>query len=162
MIHGLETYEQKFRSKKPTLAGYLQEIAIMNSEDSEDDAPGLKKGVVLMTLHKSKGLEFPVVFLAGLDKDYIPSPKAVQEGNIDEERRLFYVGMTRARKRLYLTYPGTKVFRGKQRVVTPCPFLNEIPEEHLDGKIGEKQDEEKQQFMENFFKEMKEKFAAQK
>lgn len=162
LIHGLETYEQKFRSKKPTLAGYLQEIAIMNSEDSEDDAPGLKKGVVLMTLHKSKGLEFPVVFLAGLDKDYIPSPKAVQEGNIDEERRLFYVGMTRARKRLYLTYPGTKVFRGKQRVVTPCPFLNEIPEEHLDGKIGEKQDEEKQQFMENFFKEMKEKFAAQK
>ena len=160
MIHGVETYEQKFRSKKPTLAGYLQEIAIISSEDNDEESQTTRKGVVLMTLHKSKGLEFPVVFLAGLDKDYMPSPKAIQEGNIDEERRLFYVGMTRARKRLYLTYPGTKVFRGKQRTVTPCPFLREIPEEHLDGKIGEKQDEEKQQFLENFFKEMKVKFGT--
>ena len=60
----------------------------------------------------------------------------------------------------YISHIPAKVFR-ENSVVTPCPF-NEIPEEHLDGKIGEKQDEEKQQFMENFFKEMKEKFVAQK
>lgn len=160
MIHGVETYEQKFRRKKPTLAGYLQEIALMSSEDNDEANDQQKKGTVLMTLHKSKGLEFPIVFLAGLDADCMPSPRAIEEGKIDEERRLFYVGMTRAQKRLYLTYSGTKVFRGKVRKVTPCPFLREIPEEFLDGKIGEKQDEEKMEYVENFFKEMKEKFGT--
>ena len=158
IVHGIEIYEQKFKRKKPTLSGYLQEIALVCS-DNEDDDEQQKRGVVLMTLHKSKGLEFNVVFLANLDKDYIPSPRAVSEGNIDEERRLFYVGMTRAQKQLYLTYPGTKVYRGKNRTVTPCPFLNEIPQEYLDGKIGEKQDEEKIEFIENFFKEIKGKFS---
>ncbi len=157
ILHGIEYYEHKFKKKKPTLSGYLQEVALLSSEENEDDDKKTK-GVTMMTLHKSKGLEFPVVFLAGLDKDYIPSPRAIEEGKIDEERRLFYVGMTRAQKRLYLTYPGTKVSRGKQKNVTPCPFLREIPEEFLDGKIGQKQDEEKMQYMDNFFKEMQEKF----
>lgn len=160
MIHGIEIYENKFRRKKPTLAGYLQEIALIASETDEETENKPRKGVVLMTLHKSKGLEFPVVFLAGLDSTYIPSPRALEEGKIDEERRLFYVGMTRAQKRLFLTYPGTKVYRGKIRPVTPCPFLREIPEEFLDGKIGEKQDQEKMEYIEDFFKQMKQKFAA--
>lgn len=158
LLHGLEYYEHKFRKKKPTLAGYLQEVALFSSETEEKDEKK-QRGVILMTLHKSKGLEFPVVFLAGLDKDYVPSPRAIEEGKIDEERRLFYVGMTRAQKRLFLTYPGTKIFRGKQKTVTPCPFLREIPEEFLDGKIGQKQDEEKMEFIDNFFKEMKTKFT---
>ncbi|NLD91235.1 MAG: UvrD-helicase domain-containing protein [Fibrobacter sp.] len=160
ILHGIEYYEHKFKKKKPTLTGYLQEVALLSSEENEDDDKK-KKGVTMMTLHKSKGLEFPVVFLAGLDKDYIPSPRAIEEGKIDEERRLFYVGMTRAQKRLYLTYPGTKVSRGKQKNVTPCPFLREIPEEFLDGIIGQKQDEEKMEYMDNFFKEMQEKFKNQ-
>jgi superfamily I DNA/RNA helicase len=161
MIHGIEIYEQK-RKKNPSLAGYLQEIALFENDnnDKEDSKPN--KGTILMTLHKSKGLEFPVVFLAGLDSKYIPSPRAVEEGKIDEERRLFYVGMTRAQKRLYLTYPGTKVSRGKIRPITPCPFLREIPEEFLDGKIGERQDEEKMQYIEDFFKEMQSKLGPTK
>ena len=157
MIHGLEYYEHKFKKKKPTLAGYLQEIALISSDTNKDEEKK-QMSVTLMTLHKSKGLEFPVVFLVGLDKDCIPSPRAIEEGKIDEERRLFYVGMTRAQKRLFLTYPGTKIFRGKQKVITPCPFLREIPEEFLDGKIGQKQDDEKIEFVDNFFKEMKDKF----
>jgi DNA helicase-2/ATP-dependent DNA helicase PcrA len=161
-IHGIEIYEQKYRRKKPTLDGYLQEIALITNDEDEEENDNKKKGVILMTLHKSKGLEFPVVFLAGLDSDYVPSPRAVEEGKVDEERRLFYVGMTRAQKRLYLTYPGTKVFRTKIRTVTPCPFIREIPEEFLDGKLGEKQDEEKKEYVENFFKEMKEKFGNHK
>ena len=160
LIHGIETYEHKHKRKTPTLSGYLQEIALITGDEEEDDKDRKKRGTVLMTLHKSKGLEFPVVFLAGLDRDYIPSPRAVEEGNIDEERRLFYVGMTRARKRLYLTYPGTKVSYGKVRQVIPCPFLYEIPEEFLDGKIGEKQDEEKQQYLDDFFKQMQLKFGS--
>jgi superfamily I DNA/RNA helicase len=160
MIHGLEIYENKFRKKSPSLAGYLQEIALMSSESDNSEEENKPKGVTMMTLHKSKGLEYPVVFLAGLDKDYMPSPRAIQEGNIDEERRLFYVGMTRARQRLYCTYPGTKVLRGKIQKVTPCPFLREIPEEFLDGKIGEKEDQEKMDFLDDFFKKMKEQFNA--
>jgi DNA helicase II / ATP-dependent DNA helicase PcrA len=160
ILHGIEYYEHKFKRKKPTLVGYLQEVALLSSEENDEDEKK-KKSVTMMTLHKSKGLEFPVVFLAGLDKDYIPSPRAIEEGKVDEERRLFYVGMTRAQKRLYLTYPGTKVSRGKQKNVTPCPFLREIPEEFLDGKIGQKQDEEKMEYMDNFFKEMQEKFKIQ-
>jgi DNA helicase-2/ATP-dependent DNA helicase PcrA len=159
MIHGLEYYEHKFKKKKPTLTGYLQEIALISSDANKEEEKQ-QRSVVLMTLHKSKGLEFPVVFLAGLDKDCIPSPRAIEEGKVDEERRLFYVGMTRAQKRLFLTYPGTKIFRGKQKSVTPCPFLREIPVEFLDGPIGLKQDEEKIEFVDNFFKEMKDKFKA--
>ena len=160
IIHGIETFEHRQRRKAPTLAGYLQELALIATEEDDEEEGVKNRKVVLMTLHKSKGLEFPVVFLAGLDSDYIPSPRALEEGKLDEERRLFYVGMTRAQKRLYLTYPGTKVFRCKMRPVIPCPFLREIPEEFLDGRIGERQDEEKQQYFDDFFRDMKLKFAA--
>lgn len=159
MIHGLETFEFRFKNKKPTLAQYLQDIALLSSDDKDNDEQR-NRGVTLMTLHKSKGLEFPVVFLAGLDSDHIPSPMAIKEGMIEEERRLFYVGMTRARKQLYLTYPASKVFRGKLRPITPCRFLNEIPEQFLDGKIGDRQDEEKLEYFDNFFKEMQAKLSA--
>jgi superfamily I DNA/RNA helicase len=74
LIHGIEIYENKFRKKKPTLAGYLQEIALIASESDDEPENKPSKGVALMTLHKSKGLEFPVVFLAALDSTYIPSP----------------------------------------------------------------------------------------
>jgi len=159
MIKGLETFEVKHRNRKITLSQYLQEIALLATEEEEEE-DAKKRGAVLMTLHKSKGLEFTVVFLAGLDNEVMPSPRAVEEGNIDEERRLFYVGMTRARKRLFLTYPATKVFRGKVKKATPCRFLSEIPEEFLDGKIGEREDEEKKQFLDNFFKDMKTRFGT--
>ncbi|MDR0307347.1 MAG: UvrD-helicase domain-containing protein [Chitinispirillales bacterium] len=157
MVHGLEIYEHKFIRKKPTLSGYLHELALVSSEEDEKNDGKKKNGAVLMTLHKSKGLEFPVVFLAGLDSEYMPSPRAAAQGSIEEERRLFYVGMTRARKQLYLTYPGQKVFRGNMKAVTPCPFLSEIPEEFLDGKIGQRQDKERMDYLDDFFKQMQEK-----
>ncbi len=155
MIHGVEIYEARCKRKSPDLSSYIQELSLVTSGD--EDTP--QRGVAILTLHKSKGLEFPVVFLAGLDSEVMPSPRAVSEGNIDEERRLFYVGMTRAQKKLFLTYPGTKIFRGKMQTVTPCPFLREIPEEYLEGKIGEKEDLEKQQFIDDFFSDMKQKFS---
>jgi hypothetical protein len=70
------------------------------------------------------------------------------------------VGMTRAQKRLYLTLSASKVFRGKVRQVIPCSFLTEIPEQFLDGKIGEQHKDDKEQFLNDFFAEMKLKFAA--
>jgi len=158
LLHGLETYEVKAGARGASLTRFLQEMALTASDDEEDDSK--KRGVTLMTLHKSKGLEFPVVFLAGLDRDVIPSPRAVEEGGIEEERRLFYVGMTRAKKKLYLTYPATKVFYSKQRKVIPSPFLYEIPEEFLDGKIGAQQQQDKEEYMGRFFEEMKARLAG--
>ena len=162
VLHGLETFEHKHKNKKQVaLSDYLQELALLTADEQEDEAEKGKtrNAVTLMTLHKSKGLEFPVVFLAGLDDALIPSPRTVAVGKIDEERRLFYVGMTRAMKLLILTFPATKVFRTKSMKVTPCRFLWEIPEEFLDGKIGEKEDTTKQEFVTDFFKQMQEKFA---
>jgi DNA helicase-2/ATP-dependent DNA helicase PcrA len=159
LLHGLETYEAKNAKRNPTIDRFLQELALTTTDDDDDKQKN--RGVTLMTLHKSKGLEFPVVFLAGLDRDVIPSPRAIEEGGIEEERRLFYVGMTRARKKLYLTYSATKVFYGKQRPVIPCQFLYEIPEQFLDGKIGERQKMDKEEYMNNFFEEMKAKLAGQ-
>ncbi|MBN1980951.1 MAG: ATP-dependent helicase, partial [Chitinivibrionales bacterium] len=76
------------------------------------------------------------------------------------ERRLFYVGMTRAQKRLLLSYPQNKILRKKIVPVTPCRFIREIPQEYLDGKFGEKQDTDYDVFAENLFSEMRKKFAA--
>jgi DNA helicase-2/ATP-dependent DNA helicase PcrA len=158
MLHGLDTFETKNKNRHPTLDRFLQELSLTMSDEDKDEKDK-KTGVMLMTLHKSKGLEFPVIFLAGLDRDIIPSPRSVEEGNIEEERRLFYVGMTRAQKKLFLTLSASKVFRGKVRQVIPCSFLSEIPEQYLDGRIGEQHKEDKEQFLKDFFAEMKEKFA---
>ncbi|MBD3317518.1 MAG: hypothetical protein GF344_17140 [Chitinivibrionales bacterium] len=159
IIHGLEIYENRHKRSKPTLPSYLQQLSLaMGDNPREGDKSGT--GVSLMTMHKAKGLEFPIVFLCGLDDGVFPSPKGLAEGNIAEERRLFYVWMTRAQRELVLTYPHTKVFRKKTVNVTPCRFLREIPEEFMDGKLGEREDEEREQFADDFFAAMRRRFGT--
>jgi superfamily I DNA/RNA helicase len=158
MVHGLQTYEVK--RKSPTLSGYLQELALQSS-DKADDKRGEKDAVTFMTIHKAKGLEFPIVYLPGLDDSQFPSSRSVEEGNIEEERRLFYVAMTRAQRHLVCTYPNTRVFRKQDKKVTPCRFLFEIPPEYLEGPIGERGEEDYREFVSDFFSEMKQKFAQQ-
>jgi superfamily I DNA/RNA helicase len=161
ILNGLSHYESRNKKTAPaTLSGYLQELSLVKNDETEDDE-AQKGGVRLMTLHKSKGLEFPVVFLCNLDDSVMPSPKTVAEGRIEEERRLFYVGMTRAKKRLVLTYPATKEFRKKIMPVTPCRFINEIPPEYLDGSYIQKHEAEKQEFMDNFFADIQKRLADQ-
>jgi DNA helicase-2/ATP-dependent DNA helicase PcrA len=160
ILNGLSQYESRNKTTAATLSGYLQELSLVKNDETEDDATQ-ERGVRLMTFHKSKGLEFPVVFLCNLDDTVMPSPKTVAEGRIEEERRLFYVGMTRAKKRLLLTYPATKEFRKKITPVTPCRFINEIPPEYIDGSFIQKHEAEKQEFMDNFFADMQKKLADQ-
>jgi superfamily I DNA/RNA helicase len=160
ILTGLTQFETRTRATVPQLSDYLQELALVKTDDNNDDDAG-RRGVRLMTLHKAKGLEFPVVFLCNLDDSMMPSPKTVAEGSIEEERRLFYVGMTRAKTMLYLTYPHTKEFRKKLITVTPCRFIREIPEEFLDAAFTEQQEVQKQEFMDNFFEDMRKKFAGQ-
>ncbi|HEY2735559.1 MAG TPA: ATP-dependent helicase, partial [Polyangiales bacterium] len=98
------------------------------------------EGVVLSTLHAAKGLEFGVVFLIGCVEGQLPhsrttDPKVteVAPADVEEERRLFYVGVTRARDRLYLTRPETRTFRGERQKLTPSRFLEALPEDSTES-----------------------------
>jgi len=82
-----------------------------------------------MSIHQSKGLEFPVVFVAVVEKDIIPHARSMEESeaNVEEERRLFYVALTRARKRLFLTFCASRRRLGKPVEAFPSPFIGELP-----------------------------------
>ena len=120
-------------AEEPTLSGLLEEIALVADVDSmtdEDDK------VVLMTLHSAKGLEFPCVFLAGMEEGVFPSGMVMYSENveeeIEEERRLCYVGITRAKKRLFLSSARQRMTRGNIQMNPISRFVGEIPEEIID------------------------------
>jgi len=111
-----------------TLEGFLDSVALMSDIDELKDADSR---VTLMTLHSAKGLEFPAVFLTGLEEGVFPHARSLEDPEeIEEERRLCYVGVTRARERLYLTYALHRRIHG-YGVGEPSRFLREMPEEHL-------------------------------
>ena len=98
-------------------------------EAGEGQATVGEDAVQLMTLHSAKGLEFPVVFLVGLENGLFPSLRAVEEGNLEEERRLAYVGITRAREKLFVSYAESRRIHGVEQICAPSQFLKEIPSE---------------------------------
>jgi DNA helicase-2/ATP-dependent DNA helicase PcrA len=100
LVEGARTFDAQAPEGQDTLAAYLQEVALVADADSRSDE-GL---VTLMTLHNAKGLEYPIVFIAGCEDGVFPHSRAIEEGSLEEERRLFYVGVTRAMRQLYLTY----------------------------------------------------------
>lgn len=155
LARGMELFGKS--RKKAGLADYLHEIFMMLNEKEEDK---LRDAVSLMTLHASKGTEYPVVFIPGLDDDVMPSKRTVAEGNIEEERRLFYVGMTRARQRLYFSWPATRFLYNKHRPVNPCRFIADIPEHLLAAPIGKREAAVREAAYADFFKSMREKFGT--
>jgi DNA helicase-2/ATP-dependent DNA helicase PcrA len=112
-----------------TLGVFLQEVALVADADTRADDQGL---VTLMTLHNAKGLEYPTVFIAGCEEGVFPHSRSVDEGSLEEERRLFYVGVTRAMRQLYLTYARRRSVFGAQTYGMPSRFLTEIPGELLE------------------------------
>ncbi len=114
--------------RQGTLDEFLQEIALVADADQRSDGEGL---VTLMTLHNAKGLEYPVVFIAGLEDGVFPHSRSVEEGTLEEERRLFYVGITRAMRSLYLTHARRRALFGAQSYGLRSRFLEEIPGELL-------------------------------
>jgi len=112
-----------------TLDVFLQQIALVADADTRSDDEGL---VTLMTLHNAKGLEYPIVFIAGCEEGVFPHSRAVDEGGLEEERRLFYVGVTRAMRQLYLTHARRRAVFGAQSYGLRSRFLDEIPGELLD------------------------------
>lgn len=115
-----------------TIIDFLAEVALVSDADDLEDASG---SVSLMTMHTAKGLEYDAVFLTGVEEDLIPHRMSANEpGGPAEERRLFYVGVTRARKRLYLSLAMTRAQFGEVTVAMPSRFLQEIPSELIDWK----------------------------
>jgi DNA helicase-2/ATP-dependent DNA helicase PcrA len=112
------------REDSPTLSGFLDRVSLLSETDVvKGDAP-----TVLMTLHSAKGLEFDWIFLAGLEEGLIPHARSLQsDDGLEEERRLCYVGMTRARERLFLTFAQSRQVFGQRRLGQPSRFLEEIP-----------------------------------
>ncbi|KUJ51375.1 DNA helicase PcrA [Streptomyces sp. MI02-2A] len=118
-----------------TLADFLEQVALVADSDQipdEEDGDGV---ITLMTLHTAKGLEFPVVFLTGMEDGVFPHMRALgQTKELEEERRLAYVGITRARERLYLTRSALRSAWGQPSYNPPSRFLEEIPDQHVEWK----------------------------
>ncbi|HEX2051801.1 MAG TPA: UvrD-helicase domain-containing protein [Actinomycetota bacterium] len=112
---------------EPSLTGFLEEIALVTDTDLVD---GEETGVSLMTLHNAKGLEFPVVFMIGMEEGVFPHIRALAEQEeLEEERRLCYVGITRAKRRLYLLNAWSRMLFGQLNYNPPSRFLKEVPEQ---------------------------------
>ncbi|WP_413113043.1 DNA helicase II [Thaumasiovibrio sp. DFM-14] len=114
----------------PILTAFLTHAAL---EAGEGQADEFSDAVQLMTLHSAKGLEYPLVFMVGVEEGMFPSQRTVEEaGRLEEERRLCYVGMTRAKQKLYLTYAEMRRLYGKDQFHRPSRFIREIPEEYVE------------------------------
>ncbi len=119
-----------------SLPTFLEEVALVADVDEIDSS---RDSVTLMTLHAAKGLEFDVVFLIGLEEEILPHKRSVDEGNADaleEERRLLYVGMTRARQRLYLVHAFRRTIFGASNLTNPSRFLKDIPSYLVQAHVG--------------------------
>ena len=113
------------------LEAFLQQVSLVADADTRRDDEGL---ITLMTLHNAKGLEYPVVFMIGCEEGVFPHSRALDEGGLEEERRLMYVGVTRAMRDLYLTYARRRSVFGAQNYGLRSRFLDEIPRELTDGE----------------------------
>ena len=127
-ITAVARYEEN--EPEPTLAGFLELITLTADVDSMDDKSDV---VTLMTLHSAKGLEFPIVFIAGVEEGSLPHQRSFDsEAELEEERRLCYVGLTRAKKQAYLTHSRTRRIFGAEDYRIPSRFIGEIPSELIE------------------------------
>ena len=116
-------------SRGQGLRGFLDSVALDDDfrHESEKDKAARKPGVWLITLHASKGLEFPQVYLVGLEDGLLPHKRSLEENTLDEERRLLYVGITRAKEKLTMTYCHQRIKWGQPTGITPSRFIKELP-----------------------------------
>jgi DNA helicase-2/ATP-dependent DNA helicase PcrA len=123
MLNFAENYTR--RAESPSLAGFLEELALSSGDEPEERESG-GDGVTLMTLHAAKGLEFPHVFLVGMEEGLLPHARAVADGGAEEERRLAYVGITRAMRTLTLSFASERAKHGQRVGAMPSRFLFEM------------------------------------
>ena len=116
--------EYQAKSSEPSLSSFLQEISLYSDQDAIREQESL---VTLMTLHNAKGLEFRAVFMIGMEDGIFPHSRSLEENSLEEERRLCYVGMTRAQERLVLTHASARSLYGNRNYNMPSRFLDELP-----------------------------------
>jgi len=161
LLQSLRAFEAR-EGRRSELIHYLQRLSLEGKDEEENEQP--KGGqVTLMTLHAAKGLEWRLVFLIGLEEDLLPHSGMQGEApNPEEERRLCYVGITRAREKLFLTRAAIRVKRGKEHPRTPSRFLADLPAELCEvidlsapaGPVTQKE--------QNFFGSLRERLAAKR
>jgi len=121
--------EYQATAAEPNLSGFLQEISLYSDQDA---IRGEQSLVTLMTLHNAKGLEFRAVFMIGLEEGIFPHARSIEEQGLEEERRLAYVGMTRAKERLVLTHASARSLYGSRSYNLPSRFLDELPDDKVE------------------------------
>ena len=130
-INAIAQFESK-QPELPTLQEFLEKFALLEENDRTDDKSDDGNGVVLSTIHASKGLEFPLVFLVAMERNIFPNERALKEDSLDEELRLFYVALTRAKRHLVITHARERFRYGKVERSTPSDFLLRLPEDLTD------------------------------
>lgn len=157
LVQLIERWEEDPDNLDAGLYPYLNRISLISRDENEDEDRGK---VNLMTIHASKGLEFPVVFIAGVEDGIIPHARSIEEGeaNMEEERRLFYVAITRARDKLFITSCMKRHHRNELVESGPSPFLTEIPPHLVTYHEGEKP-EEKEAATEDFLARAKARYS---
>ena len=136
----LVSVAREFDSRRPdgTLADFLEQVSLVADADQIPEGADHGGMVTLMTLHTAKGLEFPVVFLTGLEENVFPHERSMgNERELAEERRLAYVGITRAQERLYLTRAATRAWFGRPAMHKQSRFLSEVPAELIEWRRDE-------------------------
>ena len=129
LVNNVKNYCDQ-QGEEASLEGYLEDIALISDIDNYNESADQ---VVLMTIHSAKGLEFPYVFLIGMEEGVFPSEMSkYSEADLEEERRLAYVGITRAKKELYISNSVTRMWYGRTQRNEPSRFLREIEPEYLE------------------------------
>jgi DNA helicase-2/ATP-dependent DNA helicase PcrA len=121
--------EYQAAAEQPTLSEFLQQISLYSDQDDLSDEGGK---VTLMTLHNAKGLEFRAVFLVGMEEGVFPHARSLEEGGLEEERRLAYVGLTRAEERLTLVHASARALYGSRGYNLPSRFVDELPQDEIE------------------------------
>lgn len=147
LVSAVKTYADQ-RGPEATLAGFLEEVALISDIDSYDEGADV---VVMMTMHAAKGLEFDYVFLIGLEEGIFPSEMSrYSEEDLEEERRLCYVGITRAKKELYLSSAASRMLFGQTKRNRPSRFVEEIDPElvqHEQSAMAQRQSAAREAYM---------------
>lgn len=127
-VRFISKYENDPDNFEPNIFNFLQMLSLQNQDDEENN----DNSVSLMSVHSAKGLEFKVIFLVGVEEGLFPHLKTIEEtGNVEEERRLFYVAVTRAREKIFLSYPKKRTKYNEAIKKSKSPFIDEIPKELL-------------------------------
>ncbi len=122
----------QFASRYDDMSLLLSELVLLNSDASDRSAEADGNNLRLMTIHQAKGLEFPVVFVIGAAQGLFPLKRALDAGDVEEERRLFYVAVTRAMDELYISCPRVSQFGGGVQILEPSQFIQEVPTTHYE------------------------------